>query len=130
MRGLREGPARVKELVEMIGLGLGAGKFIMSMFPHNGRVPGSTRVCMCVLLNLVAFFPHLSHSLAQTVEDVFPCSLPTWRLHTEAQISVNLLCSASTRYMKHSRRQRINPPFLSLSLSLSVRKPIDYSYVS
>lgn len=32
----------------MIGLGLGAGKFIMSMFPHNGRVPGSTRVCMCV----------------------------------------------------------------------------------
>lgn len=48
MRGLREGPARVKELVEMIGLGLGAGKFIMSMFPHNGRVPGSTRVCMCV----------------------------------------------------------------------------------
>lgn len=30
----------------MLGLGLGAGKFIMSMFPHKGR---STRVCVCVV---------------------------------------------------------------------------------
>lgn len=45
-KGLGEGPARVKKSVGMLGLELGDGKFIMSMFPHKGR---STRVCMCVV---------------------------------------------------------------------------------
>lgn len=62
----------------------------MFMFPHKHV---QVCVCVCVFLNLVTFLPHLFHSLTQTVEDVFPCSLPTWRLHTSAEISANPLCS-------------------------------------
>lgn len=98
-KGLGEGPARVKEIVEMLGLGLGAGKSIMPVSAQRQKYKG---VHVCVWLNLMAFFPHLFHSLAQTVEDGFPCFLPAWRLHTAAQISGNLLCSTSATHSSPS----------------------------
>lgn len=46
----------------------------------------------------MAFFPHLSHSLTQPVENVFLYSLSAWRLHTKTQISLNIFYKRDTLY--------------------------------
>lgn len=46
MRVRGRGLLELRSEFGMLGLGLGAGKFIMSTLPHKGR---STRVCVCVV---------------------------------------------------------------------------------